>query len=656
MATDTNRLLANQYAFIGAPAPSFYQGNVAQLELHIVASSGVGNSPVEVPFPAGAAITVAVGDTNKYPTGGTWELTVDGTETSPIPWNATITQLQEALDALSVVSTNGGVTVSKTGTGYTITWNTYGSKPTISQGSDTLTPSSYESISLVQAGDAGTRQIVFVELRQSPIAMSTTWTPMPAPTITFPLIQAWNGTNKIYRVGIDPQPRSGTIQISFGTTNATFNYNTSASVMATVLGCQVFQTGQFQWDIVLTSDESLTATGLLIGYNGYVGTINFATAECHQFLGGDSRKSTNLEVSMNVDGDQFTLLQTPCSVCADVVSSGAVIPVPLGTYLDESVANARFVRRDVSQSPDAATIDVIWSNLGVIIDGSDVADAINASPNAPTAINPIATLADLTASGLTISTLSNGATSTLDSGVPTSGQSLTFDGTSLKWSTVGGGGGWTPGSGNLDLGGYTIQNGSIDLNPSGSATSYGFAGQFITVQNVTMTSGGTLTFQDGTTMTSAAVPFNGGTVGTPITVTGSGGSVSIGDSIGLDLSGSTAGAGVKFADSTVQTTAAVQLGINSADLYFLFVDRIDNYMSYCHVHHTSSGSVNFPKGFTLWFTEMLTSLPIGDPYSYQDSLGQTPYACNVYTGYVELWWPGSGFGGQLKYGNSRLYS
>ena len=43
--------------------------------------------------------------------------------------------------------------------------------------------------------------------------------------------------------------------------------------------------------------------------------------------------------------------------------------------------------------------------------------------------------------GLTISTLSNSATSTLNATAPTTGQSLTFDGTDLKWATVSGGGG-----------------------------------------------------------------------------------------------------------------------------------------------------------------------------------------------------------------------
>jgi hypothetical protein len=73
-----------------------------------------------------------------------------------------------------------------------------------------------------------------------------------------------------------------------------------------------------------------------------------------------------------------------------------------------------------------------------------------------------------------------------------------------------------------------------------------------TVDNI-----GALSFADSTTQTTAASPFNGGTVNTAISVTGSGGTVSIGDSIGINLSGSTAGAGITFADSTVQTTAAV---------------------------------------------------------------------------------------------------
>lgn len=48
--------------------------------------------------------------------------------------------------------------------------------------------------------------------------------------------------------------------------------------------------------------------------------------------------------------------------------------------------------------------------------------------------------------GLTISSLSNAAATTLNATAPTTGQALTFDGTELKWATVGGGGGATWGS------------------------------------------------------------------------------------------------------------------------------------------------------------------------------------------------------------------
>lgn len=395
MATDANRLLANQFAFVQANVPAFYQGNVANLELHIVASAGVGTSPVEVPFPAGASISVAVGNTNSYPTGGSWELSVNDVETQPMPYNATPVQVAEALNALTDVSAAGGVAVSKTGDGYTITWNTYGAKPTIGIGSDTLTPSSYESISLVQTGSAEHRQIVFVELRQNPIALGTTWTPLPTPSVSVSELQAWNGTNRIWRVGIEPQPKAGTITIAYGTKTATLSYDASPSQIASALSpAQVFATGQFQWDIVIDEDSVLTAFGSLVGYNGYFGSINFATAECHQFLAGAERKGTTLEVSISLNDKRYTLIQTPCNVLADVVSDGVIAPLPLGVAISEQVANARFVRRDIDQNPDAATQDVIWQNLGVETLGSDVAGALNAA-DSPSAANPFATISDI---------------------------------------------------------------------------------------------------------------------------------------------------------------------------------------------------------------------------------------------------------------------
>lgn len=375
MAPQSNRLLSGPNSFTPANTPQFYQGNTARLELHLVSGAGIGNVPYDLPFPAGAAVQVAVGQVNTYPTGGAWALVVSGNETDAVNYNATPAQLQSALNALSAVSTAGGVAVSKLGDGYTITWNTYGAKPDIEVGSDTLTPASYEAISLVQAGNSTTKQVVYVELRQNPIALGVDWTPLGNPALEIEQVTAWNGSTNTWRYNITPAPKAGSyiLTVTHGAvvSNFTLAYNAGASAISSALaavfpGTKAYQTGESQYDVVFTSNVTLTdnANGL-IGYNGYIGNLNFATAEVHQFLGGLEQRLATMEVTCSVDGIVQTLLQITCVVYADVVSSGAVVPLPLGIPLSESVANSRFVRRDVAQSPDAPTQDIIWGNLGV---------------------------------------------------------------------------------------------------------------------------------------------------------------------------------------------------------------------------------------------------------------------------------------------------
>jgi len=375
MAPQSNRLLSGPNSFTPANTPQFYQGNTARIELYLVSGAGIGNVPYDLPFPAGAAIQVAVGQVNTYPTGGSWGLIVSGSETDPVTYNATNTQLQSALNALSAVSTAGGVTVSKLGDGYTITWNTFGSKPAIEAGSDTLTPASYESISLVQAGDSVTRQVVYVELRQNPVALGVDWTPLGNPGIEIEQITAWNGSTNTWRYNITPSPKAGSyiLTVTSGSTvsNFTFAYNAGVSAISNALaevfpGTKAYQTGEAQFDVVFTANVSCTANANgLIGYNGYIGNLNFATAEVHQFLAGLGQRNAILEVTCSVDGVVQTLIQVACFVYSDVIASGALVPLPLGVPLSESVANSRFVRRDVDQSPDAPTQEIIWGNLGV---------------------------------------------------------------------------------------------------------------------------------------------------------------------------------------------------------------------------------------------------------------------------------------------------
>jgi len=125
---------------------------------------------------------------------------------------------------------------------------------------------------------------------------------------------------------------------------------------------------------------------------------------------------------------------------------------------------------------------------------------------------------DLLDAKLSISSLSNAATVTLNAGVPTSGQALTYDGTDLIWATVSGSAAWGAITGTLST--QTDLQGELDLKAPLAGPSF--------------TSG---------------ITVDGG-----VTVLGPSGNPTFTYS-GLDLGG--ASGGITFADATVQSTAAV---------------------------------------------------------------------------------------------------
>lgn len=408
---ETGRLLSSGSSFISSSSPTFHAGDTISLELHLLAGAGVARAPYEIPFPAGASVKVAVGTVAKNPLGGEWRLSVSSTETSDLPYNASASAVQTALNALSAVSTAGGVVVASLGGGYSITWNTVGTKPSILAGSDTLTPSSYESILVLQAGDVSTREIVFVELRQTPLALATTFAPIGSPSVATSIVSGWNGVNQVIRVNLINSPKSGfwtltlvrgtntyisaiRVGASSGDVRTAITSSLSGSVDAGQVG-SVNQTDQNQYDIVLTKNFTASVDGTgLIASDALVGDISFATSELIAFLGNLASDSASLEVSVESAGNNAVLVQVGCIVANAVVASGAVAPVSVGTILTETVANARFIRKDLVDAPSTATQDILWQNLGVTTDGSDTVAAINAS-SSPAAGNPFVTLSEL---------------------------------------------------------------------------------------------------------------------------------------------------------------------------------------------------------------------------------------------------------------------
>lgn len=103
--------------------------------------------------------------------------------------------------------------------------------------------------------------------------------------------------------------------------------------------------------------------------------------------------------------------------------------------------------------------NLYWSSIvGIVHITNGYATSLAANPTAGQILsfNASSQLEWITNSGLTVSTLSNSATSTLNSTAPTTGQALTYDGTDLVWATVGGS--TSPSVTNVDIGvgNYTL--------------------------------------------------------------------------------------------------------------------------------------------------------------------------------------------------------
>lgn len=674
-----NRLVSGAGSDSAVSAPRFTQGDTALIDINFL--KRIDGTLTQTPLDSGSTVKVGVGYREKVPTAGTFTLTYDGQTTSALAYNSTAAQVAAAINALSTVTAEGGVTVTQVGDGQIIKWVAGTSHTSFTGNGEDLFPSS--TVKLVQI-ESGTSQAELLHLAQTPVAFSDAWTPISTSVATITnTVPYTSGVPKVYRLAVSAEPVSGYVILTY--TDATHGFQGSVSIditstagnLRTALQTLQYTNGDiinvskvddFVWDIFLRGNHIIDiASSFITSSMGVTGALSFNTAEVHSFLNGAESGDLVLEVMVEtVDGEQ-TILQTDCSIFSDVIDSGAVVPVPFSSCLDEAVANNRFVRRDIDQTPTTGDLNTIWLNLGVLAWlGSDVAAALNAAGN-PSGANPLATMADISGGG-------GGPYLNLSGGLMTG--PISFDavgGQNIAKGTFDNGAGGYNGISLTCAVGY-------ELNWQGGRMTnwYGGAAQTLIFDSpLKIASAGGLTFSDNTVQYTAATvseapidsqfyvrqnaswtvmpTFNGGNVGAPINVIGSGGQVTLSDSAGLDLSLSTAGALVRFADGTTQNTAATSLGINSADLYWLFVDHIDNYGSYIHIHHNASGGgSNFPQGFLLWFTEYLTGQPVGSAAAYLDSSNQAPYLCNYYGSYVELWFS-STYSGQIKYSNSRLY-
>lgn len=157
-----NRILASDGT--DAILPKFVNGDQVPLKLVFVDESFEQIAPP-------TSVTVALSRLGQKPTDGTFTLFYYGQGTAAIPFSATAAQLQTALNAHSLVTQDGGVTVSGSAGGpYSIVFNNPGARPDFTSDAGLLYPASQTIINVEVYGSQYVRERVTLQLVRNPAA------------------------------------------------------------------------------------------------------------------------------------------------------------------------------------------------------------------------------------------------------------------------------------------------------------------------------------------------------------------------------------------------------------------------------------------------------------------------------------------------------
>lgn len=136
---------------------------------------------------ASNGLRVTVGEIGAGPFGGTYALT-SGSTTPALSYNANAGTLTAALNALTGITSDGGVDVSGEFPNFLIAWRTTGTKTALTVDGTDLVPDSGAVLTTLHAGDSTHTQRLALTLRRNSVSSTTTWTPVTSPA------RGWSGT------------------------------------------------------------------------------------------------------------------------------------------------------------------------------------------------------------------------------------------------------------------------------------------------------------------------------------------------------------------------------------------------------------------------------------------------------------------------------
>lgn len=312
-----NRLATSETNLAPAGTVRLTKGDNGTFNLYFLQATGVVNAPFVVVDKATTSVKFGVGSRTATPETGTYTLTFGGNTTTALDAAVTAGQVQTALNALTAISSAGGVTVTgEVAEHFTVRFATAGTQGSITADVSQLIPDTVAVIGERVVGSATAKEVQEVQLRLTPAVYQSTWTNLST-VVTATLATTVTGSvtnNEVQRLSFSQKPFSGSYRLAVPSSSITIGSLVTAGVFI----------ASANPGLALNQPVTLTGFSALTGYSN--GTTYFVKAipQSGQFTVAVTAGGTALTGTATTGSVLTTLRQTAplaASASAEDISS-----------------------------------------------------------------------------------------------------------------------------------------------------------------------------------------------------------------------------------------------------------------------------------------------------------------------------------------------
>jgi hypothetical protein len=270
-----NRLAASETNLSPAAAPVFTKGDNGTFNLYFFETGTDFTPTLNIVNKDASTVKLGIGSRSGLPETGDYTLTFGANTTAAIPAAATAGQISTALNALTSISSAGGVTVTGAlDDHFTIRFATAGTRGSFTADVSQVIPDTVAVIDERLAGSVTTKEVAELQLRLTPAVFQSSWTNLST-VVTATMSTTITGSgiqNEVQRLDFTQSPFEGTYRLSFPSVTLTGNTAVTGGIFTTSVthGLTINQ------PVAITGYDT-TVTGFTRGNTLFVSAIPAAT-------------------------------------------------------------------------------------------------------------------------------------------------------------------------------------------------------------------------------------------------------------------------------------------------------------------------------------------------------------------------------------------